>query len=343
MAEMSNRYAGAIRSVLKCSGAANHVRDVRMSAARRWCEVRIGELLGPAEQGDRTDLSLAPAGVSLDRHERHEFRLMAKPEHRPIVEEATGEGEVSRARILERIQAAGLPALALAKLVEGLSCRRVLSVAVGLLHHMLKIFDRLLALSKSGEGEPPREIRRQPIWGSRDLFGRDAHDLRVLAVLFEADDLLKHAVFFTGDDFDRPRSAFAASAIEVPRRVLTAPGLRGRGLESFDLLLLGREICPVSPERRFRRCQPTVGAPKFGLQGSLPCALFLRRKGGDSVADALPDHVGTDQHQRNDSDCHPSHNGIGLAECLDVVPPGHWKTPPFRPADYHHRRQGALL
>src|SRR5262249_58313860 len=70
---------------------------VELQASERWCEVRIGELLGPGEstQGQRRDLS--PTGDKLDgipREDRHKFRLMAA--HRPIVEEAIGEGVVTR-------------------------------------------------------------------------------------------------------------------------------------------------------------------------------------------------------------------------------------------------------
>ena len=88
---------------------ADKAQQCEVAAARRWCEVRIGELLGKVEEGQRTDLdpALAPAGDSLDRHERYEFRLMA--EHRAIVEAAIAAGEVSRARILERIQRATAP------------------------------------------------------------------------------------------------------------------------------------------------------------------------------------------------------------------------------------------
>ena len=62
------------------------VKEVHMKATR-WCEVRIGELLGPATQGDRSDLKpeLVSAVTSLGTHERVQFRDMA--ENKDVVEE----------------------------------------------------------------------------------------------------------------------------------------------------------------------------------------------------------------------------------------------------------------
>jgi N6-adenosine-specific RNA methylase IME4 len=74
----------------------------QVEAARRWVEVRIGQLLGRVEIGQRTDLEPSPVGEGLDKHERHEFRKLA--EHADVVERTIASGNVSRAAVLGAIK-----------------------------------------------------------------------------------------------------------------------------------------------------------------------------------------------------------------------------------------------
>jgi hypothetical protein len=46
-------------------------------AAARWCEVRIGELLGPTTFGERNDRKPSAMTEGLGKDERHAFRLLA--------------------------------------------------------------------------------------------------------------------------------------------------------------------------------------------------------------------------------------------------------------------------
>ena len=75
-----------------------------LEAAERWCEVRIGELLGKAKAGPQPESS--PAREVSDK-DRWKFRLLA--EHKGLVErlligEETGKPVTSRRRILARIE-----------------------------------------------------------------------------------------------------------------------------------------------------------------------------------------------------------------------------------------------
>jgi N6-adenosine-specific RNA methylase IME4 len=72
-----------------------------VAAETRRTELLIGILLGPATQGQRTELTRA--GVSdVPRQDRIRFRLLA--EHAEAVEEALNAGVVSRKALIERIQ-----------------------------------------------------------------------------------------------------------------------------------------------------------------------------------------------------------------------------------------------
>jgi len=82
----------------------DRVQRARVEVARRWVELRIGELLGPVEQGERTNpgLSLASdSGAEVPVDDRYRFRLMA--EHPDVVEQAIANGATSRAAILAAI------------------------------------------------------------------------------------------------------------------------------------------------------------------------------------------------------------------------------------------------
>jgi len=55
--------------------------DIRRRAIARWCEVRIGELLGKAEKGGdrRKTKSVATDMNGSARTDRYQFRLLAAP------------------------------------------------------------------------------------------------------------------------------------------------------------------------------------------------------------------------------------------------------------------------
>jgi hypothetical protein len=86
-----------------------YVRDQRrqdeVAAACRHCEVKIGELLGPTSQGERSDLNpgLSLANESLTPNERSQFRALA--ENAEIVERCIDTGLTSRSGILSAIKA----------------------------------------------------------------------------------------------------------------------------------------------------------------------------------------------------------------------------------------------
>lgn len=75
-----------------------------LEAALRFCEIRIGELLPPAEHEQADDgrftISVATEMVP-DYHQRYEFRRMAT--HRPIAVEAVRNGKRSRGSVLRYI------------------------------------------------------------------------------------------------------------------------------------------------------------------------------------------------------------------------------------------------
>lgn len=79
-----------------------YVRDRQQrneaQAAQRWCEARIGELLGPALVGSH---SSALEGGGLSGDERYWFRRLA--DHLDIVEAAIADGRTSRAAVLKLI------------------------------------------------------------------------------------------------------------------------------------------------------------------------------------------------------------------------------------------------
>ena len=60
------------------------------SAAERWIELRIGELLGPVTPGERTDLEPVTHATGLSTQERVAFRKMAARRERvgPLTSEA---------------------------------------------------------------------------------------------------------------------------------------------------------------------------------------------------------------------------------------------------------------
>lgn len=80
-------------------------RDLVQAEVRRT-EVLIGELLGPAEQGDRNDLKpLSLAGESakpLGRMDKNRFRTLA--ENAPRVETLLSQGVTSRRAILDKLK-----------------------------------------------------------------------------------------------------------------------------------------------------------------------------------------------------------------------------------------------
>jgi N6-adenosine-specific RNA methylase IME4 len=99
-----------------------------IAAAARWCEIRIGELLGPAEavagpgRGKKA-LLMSNALSAGQRQDHHKFRLLA--ENKPLVSRLIADGQVSRNHILQAIKenkAASKPkALSAAHTVSGLS------------------------------------------------------------------------------------------------------------------------------------------------------------------------------------------------------------------------------
>jgi hypothetical protein len=96
---VAKRKLSALEKYLADKAQRHEVR-----AARIWTEVRIGELLGPPRQGERTDLNpnLSFASDKLTPNERSQFRQMA--EHQEIVERYN-KGGTSRAAILSAIKA----------------------------------------------------------------------------------------------------------------------------------------------------------------------------------------------------------------------------------------------
>jgi DNA methylase len=96
--EKGHRELLALEKYVYDKGQRNEVR-----IAARWCEVRIGELLGPPEQtwpGKNASL----AGEVLDHNERHKFRLLATNQH--VVVESIAQGRTSRTEILRDIRRA---------------------------------------------------------------------------------------------------------------------------------------------------------------------------------------------------------------------------------------------
>lgn len=57
--------------------ADGRVHPAMTEAAARWCEVRIGELLGPAKEG-RPEKLTSRGKFPLAHQERHAFRLLAE-------------------------------------------------------------------------------------------------------------------------------------------------------------------------------------------------------------------------------------------------------------------------
>ena len=98
--EEGRRRLAALRNYLKQKS-----QRVEVEAAERWCEARIGELLGDPEEAmlaGKRDPSSALEGLTAD--ERYWFRLMAA--HPDIVAAAIEESQTSRAAILARIKEA---------------------------------------------------------------------------------------------------------------------------------------------------------------------------------------------------------------------------------------------
>jgi N6-adenosine-specific RNA methylase IME4 len=81
---------------------------VELDAALRWCELRIGELLGKGERrGPGRGKKESPAGDSFSGSsvdDRYKFRLLAQ--HKPLVVKLIESGQVSRAKILAAIKSA---------------------------------------------------------------------------------------------------------------------------------------------------------------------------------------------------------------------------------------------
>jgi phage N-6-adenine-methyltransferase len=78
--------------------------------ARRYLEIRWGELLGQAKQGQRDDLEPSHASESsLDKDDRHRFRQLAgNREHvEKVLREATDADELSRAALLRSVSGNG--------------------------------------------------------------------------------------------------------------------------------------------------------------------------------------------------------------------------------------------
>lgn len=79
-----------------------------IAATVRRIEVRVGEVLGRVEFGERTDLqpSVVTEGSALTKHERHDFRQMAS--HPEIVEAEIAKGSdehpTSRRQVLQAIR-----------------------------------------------------------------------------------------------------------------------------------------------------------------------------------------------------------------------------------------------
>ena len=78
---------------------------VELQAAERWCEVRIGELLGPAQPTWPGKKNASPTGevFPVARTDKHKFRLLAQ--HRDLTAKMIQRGILSRNRILAAIVA----------------------------------------------------------------------------------------------------------------------------------------------------------------------------------------------------------------------------------------------
>jgi hypothetical protein len=92
--------------VAECGlGARRQVR-AEVSQCQRWVEIRIGEWLGPANPGDRTDLTLSPGDkVEIHPRHKHEFRFLA--EYKAIVTDimkANPGKEITRAWLIAAIE-----------------------------------------------------------------------------------------------------------------------------------------------------------------------------------------------------------------------------------------------
>ena len=99
--EEQQRRLAAVYSYIK-----DRETRAELSHCQRWVELRIGEWLGPANPGDRTDLtSLLGNKVEINPRHKHEFRLLA--ENRDvflaILDKYQGEA-ITRSRLLAEIQ-----------------------------------------------------------------------------------------------------------------------------------------------------------------------------------------------------------------------------------------------
>lgn len=81
----------------------NREQRTELDAAARWCELRIGELLGKGERG-RPDKNTPASVFNVAQDDRHKFRLLA--EHKPLVSKLIESGSVSRASLLAAIKEA---------------------------------------------------------------------------------------------------------------------------------------------------------------------------------------------------------------------------------------------
>jgi hypothetical protein len=103
--EEQQRRLEAVYSYIK-----DRAIKAEVSHCQRWVELRIGEWLGPAKPGDRTDLTLSPGDkVEIHPRHKHEFRLLA--ENRAVclatLEKYEGEA-ITRAALIAEIQASNL-------------------------------------------------------------------------------------------------------------------------------------------------------------------------------------------------------------------------------------------
>jgi Domain of unknown function (DUF4326) len=90
----------------------SYVKDrqlrTEVSRCQRLIEIRIGEWLGPTQQGDRTDLTSLPGNeVKINNRHKHEFRLLAENKDvcLAILEKYEGKA-ITRAALLSEIRAA---------------------------------------------------------------------------------------------------------------------------------------------------------------------------------------------------------------------------------------------
>jgi N6-adenosine-specific RNA methylase IME4 len=99
----------------------NREQRDELNTAIRWCEIRIGELLGPATEG--RPAKTLPAGNVFDmpRIDRHKFRQLA--ENRDVVVPLLESGVVARNRLLAAIKehAQPEPSVELCNVVDSLS------------------------------------------------------------------------------------------------------------------------------------------------------------------------------------------------------------------------------